>query len=330
MNELFSVLGFTADELKLTSLFLPASFQQRATALRSGTRFVHYTTASAAASIVGNRSVWLRNTTTMNDYREINFGIDQVISCLGRGKESDTARSFWKLMEELGDGLPQQIATHYDGWVDDLRFNTYLFSLSEHDASEDEIGRLSMWRAYGGDSGVAIVINGRSLHAASDALGTYSYPVFYGDKATTEVHFADLVTRLIQEKDFLASRSSDQLAPWVYLMLQAYSLCLKHPGFGEEREWRVVHQPKQNPSTRVTLRKADIKGHPQIVYELPLKDVPEENLYGLEPNELIDRIIIGPTKYPLALYDYCCTVLGEVGVAEPEKRVFISNIPLRI
>lgn len=232
-------------------------------------------------------------------------------------------------MEELGDGLPQQITTAYDGWLDDLRLNTYLFSLSEHDTSEDEIGRLSMWRAYGSDSGVAIVINGRSIHSASDALSTYSHPVFYCDEASAEAHFASLVAQLVQEKDFLSSIPGDELARWVLTMLGAYSLCLKHPGFREENEWRVVHQPKRNPSPRILKKKVDIKGHPQLVYELPLKDVPDENLYGLEPNDLIDRVIIGPTRYPLALFDYCCAALEEVGVVNPEKRVFVSNIPLR-
>lgn len=321
--------GATPDEVKLAGLFLPHSTETRLNTLNSRTRFVHYTSASAAASIIENRSIWLRSTTSMNDFREIHFGIDQLIGCLGRKRETDTARSFWGLLEQLGDGLPQQVIEVYDGLLDDLRLNTYLFSLSEHNASEDEIGRLSMWRAYGCETGVALVINGRSLYSYSDALSTYSYPVFYGDADATEAHFAALVSNLIQQKEYLAQIPSGHITDLVFEMLTSYSICLKHPGFREEREWRVVHQPKQRPSSRVTPRKAEIRGVPQIVYELPLADIPEASLFGLEPDELIDRIIIGPTKYPLVMFDYFCAALDNVGVKEPAKRVFISHIPLR-
>jgi len=329
MDEHFFSQGLTADDIKLSKLFLPHSMQKRGEALSRRARFVHYTTASGAASIIEGRSVWLRNATTMNDYSEINFGIDRVVGCLGRKREGETSRAFWALMEQLGEGLPQQVAENYDGWLSDLRLNTFLFSLSEHCSSEDEIGRLSMWRAYGAETGIAIVINGESIHSYSDALETFTYPVFYADDSEAEAHFSTLVSRLSEEREFLSSISSSDLAAWIFTMLNAYSLCLKHPGFREEREWRVVHQPKQNASARVVKKKVEIRGHPQIVYELPLRDVPEANLLGLDPNELINRVIIGPTKYPIALFDYCCEVLAEAGVVEPEKRVFVSHIPLR-
>jgi hypothetical protein len=44
---------------------------------------------------------------------------------------------------------------------------------------------------------------------------------------------------------------------------------------------------------------------------------------------LIDRIIIGPSQYPLVLHEAFSDVLLELGVKEPHNRVFISDIPLR-
>ena len=38
-------------------------------------------------------------------------------------------------------------------------FDTYLTSISEHRNKEDTFGRLSMWRAYGETTGVALVMN---------------------------------------------------------------------------------------------------------------------------------------------------------------------------
>jgi hypothetical protein len=38
-------------------------------------RFVHYTSAEVAVSIIKNKEVWMRKSTTMNDYMEIEHGI---------------------------------------------------------------------------------------------------------------------------------------------------------------------------------------------------------------------------------------------------------------
>jgi hypothetical protein len=39
-------------------------------------RFVHYTTAEAALSIIRTKRFWLRNTNCMSDYREVQHGFD--------------------------------------------------------------------------------------------------------------------------------------------------------------------------------------------------------------------------------------------------------------
>lgn len=45
--------------------------------------------------------------------------------------------------------------------------------------------------------------------------------------------------------------------------------------------------------------------------------------------QLIDRIIIGPTQYPVAIYKAFVGLLAEAGVKAPEGKVFISHVPLR-
>jgi hypothetical protein len=39
-------------------------------------RFVHYTSAEAALKIIKSKRVWMRNTTCMSDYREVQYGYD--------------------------------------------------------------------------------------------------------------------------------------------------------------------------------------------------------------------------------------------------------------
>lgn len=106
-------------------------------------------------------------------------------------------------------------------------------------------------------------------------------------------------------------------------------LCTKHPGFVEEREWRVIYLPRFEHSERLIKEIVSIKGTPQMIHKIPLKNIPEEGLVGVEIPEIVDRIIIGPTKYPIAIYDAFVTLLGEAGVEDAKSRIFISDIPLR-
>ncbi|MEQ1672748.1 MAG: DUF2971 domain-containing protein [Hyphomicrobiaceae bacterium] len=314
--------------LKLMRIFQPETLGRREAAMAAGTRFVHYTSASAATSILRGPHVWLRNATTMNDVSEINFGNSRLIAGLGRKSEQVAAKKFWVLLGELNSELPDKIVALYDGWVDHLRMDTYLFCLSEHDDAEDEIGRLSMWRAYGGAAAIAIVINPAPMYSYTDALSAYAYPVIYC-APDDQSSFQLLVSRMEAELEFLKTQSAETLVDHLFECLQSQAICSKHLGFKEEREWRIVHQPKHQPNERLKSSLVDVRGIPQIIYELPLRDFPEENLVGLNLNHLISRIIIGPTAFPLAMYDYFVRLLEELKIDKAHERVFLSNIPLR-
>jgi hypothetical protein len=66
-----------------------------------------------------------------------------------------------------------------------------------------------------------------------------------------------------------------------------------------------------------------VQGVPQPVYKIPLKDIPEAGLFGTTIPDLIDRNIIRPILEAFA------DLLGEAGVADPYKKIFVSHIPLR-
>jgi hypothetical protein len=106
-------------------------------------------------------------------------------------------------------------------------------------------------------------------------------------------------------------------------------LCTKHPGFHEELEWRVIHSPTYEPSERVTKTIETIRGVPQHVIKIPLKNYPDEGFVGGELHELLDRIIIGPTQHPHAIADAFCDLLHQAKIPDPEKKICISDIPLR-
>lgn len=65
-----------------------------------------------------------------------------------------------------------------------------------------------------------------------------------------------------------------------------------------------------------------ISGVPQLIYKIPL-----DGEFHLK--HLLDRVIIGPSQYPLPIAQAFVSELLKVGVSDAASRVFISNIPIR-
>jgi hypothetical protein len=106
-------------------------------------------------------------------------------------------------------------------------------------------------------------------------------------------------------------------------------LCTKHPGFEEEKEWRLIYSPDLKLSDRIRIDIESVGGVPQLVGKVPLKDVPEEGLVGVEVPKLFERIIIGPTEFPFEIQAAFVGILTARNIPELVPRVIVSDIPLR-
>jgi hypothetical protein len=115
----------------------------------------------------------------------------------------------------------------------------------------------------------------------------------------------------------------------VFNMLVAGVTCLKHEGFHEEREWRVIYAPNRLASPLMEPSTEVIGGIPQIVYRLLLDKEKSPNLAGLDLASMFDRLIIGPSQFSWAMYEALSNALAEIGVPDAKGRVFISGIPIR-
>ena len=105
------------------------------------------------------------------------------------------------------------------------------------------------------------------------------------------------------------------------------AVSIKPPGFKEEKEWRVVYCPSIYPSNHLIRDTQVVRGVPQPIYKIRLKDIP--GLIGIEIPALLNRVIIGPSKYPLAIGEAFIDLLEEAGVQNPISKVYRSEIPLR-
>jgi hypothetical protein len=299
--------------------------EQRDRVRTSGGHFVHYTSGDGAEGILKSRTVWLRSTTCMNDYSEARHGYD----CLHRAWHGDSGRALRDALDKCHPGIADDTAREFDKRTAAILNGSFVACFSEHDPKEDQHGRLSMWRAYCNPTGLALVLNSAPFFAKSDALKAYSSPVAYLSDAQFNQMIHKIAANVDAERAYLNSMDRMVMLQGLLNMLKFAILCTKHPAFAEEREWRVVYTPALFSSVHVTRRVRTIRGVTQPIYDLPLKEIPQLGLVGLEIPQLLHKIIIGPTQYVMATFNALCFLLEEAGVKNPVERIVGSGVPLR-
>jgi hypothetical protein len=94
----------------------------------------------------------------MADYSEVQIGFEHLREALfaDNGKGLEALR---EALDDCASGVTEEAINFFSNLWADIRFNTYIACFSEHDDSENQHGRLSMWRAFGGtDIRAAIVM----------------------------------------------------------------------------------------------------------------------------------------------------------------------------
>lgn len=317
--------GLTDLQLLVGNIFFPDAYSRLSGMLAEGSRLVHYTSAEVGMSIIQNSAIWMRNTMTMNDFSEVEHGLE----CINAGWKSEEGHRLRTAVDAIHPGTADAAEEQFNLWLPDMRSETYITCVSEHPPSEDSHGRLSMWRAYGGRSGVALVMNTTPFAAASDALKAYSSPVVYTSGEDIKVRLSTMAVKVAEAAPILSALSPDNLRDNLWTALRFGTLCTKHPAFQEEREWRVIYSPNLERSPVIEPVVKAVRGIPQIVQMLPLRDDPANGLHQADVANLIHRVIIGPTEDALAVYAAYVRLLTDAGVKDASDRVWISGIPLR-
>lgn len=310
---------------RVARMFMPYASAQLDRVRDRGTRFVQYTTAEAALSILSQKEVWMRNASCMNDHSEGHHGLRKVLEAY----RSPTGERFQAALNDVHEGLTVELANNFDALTPSMLSHTYLACFSEHADDEDDHGRLSMWRAYGGSNGVAIVMNNHPFITPSNALNAWTSPVAYIRESEFVEQLETVTVELRNNRDLLRQFQRENLVEGVRRMLAFAAVSMKHIGFQEEREWRVIYLPHLASSARLIEDHVAIRGVPQPIFKIPMKNFPEEGFTGAEPAELINRIIIGPTQFPIAIRSSLLARLYELKVPDADAKVVVSGIPLR-
>jgi hypothetical protein len=325
---------YTDEERKIVSIFHPRQLARVDSAVNRNIRFSHYCSAESGVKILEGRSMFLRHSSLMNDFSEVQHGL----KLLNRAYVAH-GNYLKHVLGNIDPSLPDLVLRSGDS-LNDLKYSTYLTSISEHnfrDISEGVYGRLSMWRAYAPKNGVCLVMdNGpflRRTTAFPDSFATS--PVFYLSQGEFNGFLHEIIQSIETNTDYIvANMKPDAIAALVLNVFRSLVQTVKHPAFSEEKEWRIIYTPglfgpdprdARLPKENITLR-----GVPQMVYRIPFRNHPSEGFRGAEIPELLHQVLIGPSTDGTMIALSYKHKLEELGVSDAENKIIPTHIPLRM
>lgn len=289
----------------------------------SGAKLAHYTSAENALNIITGEAIWLRNAALMNDFMEISYGKACIVPAL-----EESLPHAAPSVEEAHPGLIADVVNQMENVEYIVNNHTYLMSLAEYEA-DNRLGKLSMWRAYGGPvAGVAMIFNLDVFESGNPDLELSLRPVLYGPDELIPA-LTGMMTALRDNGQLLAKVPRERAQSVLFHALQDLVLTTKHSGFKEEEEWRVIYSPHLSTSAFLQEAPKSIHGIPQVVYPIPLHDQPGLNMPNLNLDRLLHRVVVGPCQYPEQVCHAFADALRLHGVTEPRDRILFSQIPLR-
>lgn len=334
------------DWIQLQRIFFPTATRRCEEIVKSPIKFAHYTSAENCVNLLRKQTLWLRSARVMNDTSEIDYGL-YLLQRYMQGHQG----LFDESLDSCHAGLARQLGAMFGGLRRLLREHTYFACLSEHASNEINSGRLSMWRAYGGDKSVAIVMNSNAEPISTSMPGVYLLPVNYFGESEFFAELERVRQNIVDNRDQLRTMKSDDVLEMAFRMLRDAVLFTKHPDFIEEREWRVVATAVVPESLTLPFDVETIGGVPQVVVKLKLlgdkvrwrpqarTEPTKLNLRsettrkiackGEKLGALVHSIIIGPCQFPEVIRDALRKELLALHVPNASSKIALSNTPLR-
>jgi hypothetical protein len=200
----------------------------------------HYTGAAAIRGILQSGRLWASGAQYMNDWMEVVYGYDIIMTGLRelveKNKLPNRSRTVFKDVLQLMQS------------PDSPFIDAYFIAFCEKG------NLLSQWRAYAGTQGFAIefdplVVAGElTLTTQAPARNLRLAKIEYDPRQQSK-NFRQLIEELrdtIEETQLTHSGEASSfptLVEFTRMVLSSWAATVKHPGFEEEQEWRVIFQP---------------------------------------------------------------------------------------
>jgi hypothetical protein len=294
----------------------------------------HYCSVSTLEAIVKNNELWFSNPIYANDYEELTFGVTHSRRLI---RETDSIRTIFR-NETVYNKFLEILDTLFLHFEQGVEQDIYIACFSIHEPHRDD-GLLSMWRGYGANgSGAAIVFDTSVLKELPNSPLVVG-KVCYGTSNQrlgwiTEIlnRFADLMSKAdFNSDDPLAEIWLAKCAMQLFERLVMLSVFIKHIGFEEEKEFRVVyfrHRDGKNLLSHM-LGYAIIDGvvHPKFKFKIAPVDGAAGTTVSLD--HMIKKIILGPSGASTRSAWAVKRMLSTLGRSNLAQLVVTSSTPYR-
>ena len=298
----------------------------------------HYTTFDGLVGITQNNSLWATHFSQLNDTSELNVLKQPLIDVLKqrffitlRAKQSKSVRL--RLAIRASGGLDKTAADVAGALVNTLHEVTFegggeidfgepfISSFCSHYADQEyerSNGLLSQWRAYGGQGGYCIVFDAAAI---GDLLVREAEEFYYAHVDLDAVHYArdgvplsETFPMLLQHCEQILEDVTDRVeikAGAAFGPFVSGAALLKHQGFLEEREVRIVALRGSKALLDAEVREG---GKAKPIKPIHTNNATKKRyikLFETLGTKLpINRIIVGPSRDQSGNYERARAILG--------------------
>jgi hypothetical protein len=277
----------------------------------------HYTTAAGLLGILRESKLWATDLRFLNDAQEAVYALDAVVDAV-RTMENPV-RDPGHFAHKYGDPAIETFSRYQAMVLDELptpEVGVYVTCFCE-------LGdMLSQWRGYGKDHGYALEITTAGLERALEesaipryARATGLFKVQYGREAA-----ASIVESAVQEVAGFNLNHPGVKAHHAADVLNSLLAQVKHPGFSEEQEWRLVVGVDILDETRHPIA----VGEPTLYRSTPMAIVPYIEL-PLDRDSIVS-VRVGPGGNVAVRETGVQRLLKNLGCTASVTR---SDVPLR-
>ena len=257
---------------------------------------MHYTSAEGLHGILTSQTLRATHYAFLNDQQEFQYFLNtQLPHVLEAASKNVIPEKKSKFIYDFSQRIKKSSLE---------LFALFIFSLSKPNNIEiEKNGLLSQWRGYGQDGGYAIVFSHNELHKLlkkEGALVSYaplliSKVIYLDDTVFNYSELNEFVNSFIESFEKFLNTSDENTLSTAADATYMLAARTKNPGFKEEKEYRIVLEPKENESLDTSKIEAKTstfikKGCPVPCIEI-FKNLRCAEIHPCLP---IKRIIVGP------------------------------------
>lgn len=291
----------------------------------------HYTSLDALEQIMSSNELWFSSPLFMNDFHEMRFGMLEGQRIFQEMMSDADFVAQYGNAEELGT-FRNHFEFYFKQFDQEQALDIYVFCLSEH-AAEKPDGLLSMWRGYGSNgNGAALVFRTDFLTARADSPLLIA-KVIYASEDQRRGWLREICEAC---RELLLAREIGPEHLWVLAagavdLFKVYSLLAKHPGFDEEREWRVIYLPERDRTGMFNELKTYLLTNNVLAPKLrfPIRPLPFEEPTAWTFRDIVQNIVLGPSHNTFLAVNMARRMLRKLGKDDFVDKVSASAIPLR-